>query len=72
MEQEILKQLTDTLESQASEKKLSQEAIANITKVFHDAIIDKSEQWKSDKEALENQKEDLVKHLKKQLKKLKL
>lgn len=61
MEQEILKQLTDTLESQASEKKLSQEAIANITKVFHDAIIDKSEQWKSDKEALESQKEDLVK-----------
>ncbi len=61
MEQEILKQLTETLESQASEKKLSQEAIANITKVFHDAIVDKSEQWKSDKEALESQKEDLVK-----------
>lgn len=61
MEQEILKQLTETLESQASEKKLSQEAIANITKVFHDAIIDKSEQWKADKESLESEKEDLVK-----------
>ena len=61
MEKEILSQLTETLEAQASEKKLTQEAIANITKVFHDAIIEKSDQWESDKVALEAQKEELVK-----------
>lgn len=61
MEKEILNQLTEMLESQASEKKLSQEAIANITKVFHDAIIQKSDQWEADKAALETEREELVK-----------
>ena len=61
MEKEILLQLTETLEAQASEKKLSQEAIANITKVFHDAIIQKSDQWEADKAALESDKEELLK-----------
>ena len=61
MEKEILSQLTETLEAQASEKKLSQEAIANITKVFHDAIIQKSDQWEADKVALESEKEELLK-----------
>lgn len=61
MEQEILKQVTETLEAQASSKKLSEEAVANITKVFHDAIIEKSEKWQSDKEELLKEKEELVK-----------
>ena len=61
MEKEILKPLTETLEAQASEKKLSQEAIANITKVFHDAIIQKSDQWDADRAALESEKEELTK-----------
>ena len=61
MENEILKQVTETLEAQASSKKLSEEAIANITKVFHDAIIQKNEQWKDDKESMLKEKEDLVK-----------
>lgn len=61
MEKEILKQLTETLEAQASDKKLSQEAIANITKVFHDAIIQKSDQWDADKAVLESEKEELIK-----------
>lgn len=61
MENEILKQVTETLEAQASSKKLSEEAIANITKVFHDAIIQKNEQWQNDKESMVKEKEDLVK-----------
>lgn len=61
MENEILKQVTETLEAQASSKKLSEEAIANITKVFHDAIIQKNEQWQNDKESMVKEREDLVK-----------
>ena len=61
MEKEILEQITETLEAQASSKKLSEEAIASITKVFHDAIVQKNEQWKQDKESLTAEKEDLVK-----------
>jgi hypothetical protein len=61
MEQEILKQVTETLEAQASSKKLSEEAVANITKVFHDAIVEKNEKWQSDKEGLLKEKEELVK-----------
>ena len=61
MEKEILQQVTETLEAQASSKKLSEEAIANITKVFHDAIIQKNDQWQTDKENLLKEKEDLQK-----------
>ena len=61
MEQEILKQVQETLEAQASSKKLSEEAIANITKVFHDAIIQKNDQWQQDKENLLKEKEELEK-----------
>lgn len=61
MEKEILDQLTETLEAQASSKKLSEEAIANITKVFHDAIVDKSEKWQQEKEDLQKEKEELAK-----------
>jgi hypothetical protein len=61
MEKEILEQVKETLEAQASSKKLSEEAIANITKVFHDAIIQKNDQWQQDKESLVKEKEELVK-----------
>lgn len=61
MDKEILNQVTETLEAQASSKKLSEEAIANITKVFHDAIIDKSEKWQQEKEDLQKEKEELAK-----------
>ena len=61
MEKEILQQVTETLEAQASSKKLSEEAIANITKVFHDAIIQKNDQWQTDKENLLKEKEELQK-----------
>lgn len=61
MEKEILDQVTETLEAQASSKKLSEEAIANITKVFHDAIVDKNEKWQQEKEDLRKEKEELAK-----------
>ena len=61
MEKEILQQVTESLEAQASSKKLSEEAIANITKVFHDAIIQKNDQWQEDKEKLLQEKEELLK-----------
>ena len=38
MEQEILEQFKEVLEANASSKKLSEEAVANMTKIFHDAI----------------------------------
>jgi phage shock protein A len=60
MEQEILNQVKETLEAQASSKKLSEEAIANITKVFHDAIIQKNDQWQADKEEMGKANEELV------------
>jgi len=60
MEKEILDQITETLEAQASSKKLSEEAIASITKVFHDAIVQKSAQWEKDKESISIEKEELI------------
>lgn len=53
MEQEILEQFKEVLEANASSKKLSEEAVANMTKIFHDAIVEKSTQWQSEKEAME-------------------
>ena len=59
MEQEILEQFKEVLEANASSKKLSEEAVANMTKIFHDAIVEKSTQWQSEKEAIESVKEEL-------------
>lgn len=70
MEKEILQQVTETLESQASSKKLSEEAIANITKVFHDAIVQKNDQWQKDKEDLLKEKEELIEASKESAEKL--
>ena len=55
MEQEILEQFKEVLEANASSKKLSEEAVANMTKIFHDAIVEKSTQWQSEKEAMETE-----------------
>ena len=60
MEQEILNQFKEVLEASAASKKLSEEAVANITKIFHDAIVEKNEQWHEEKEALVNEKTDLI------------
>lgn len=60
MEQEILNQFKEVLEASAASKKLSEEAVANITKIFHEAIVEKNEQWQEEKDAFANEKADLV------------
>ena len=60
MEQEILNQFKEVLEASAASKKLSEEAVANFTKIFHDAIVEKNDQWQEEKEALVNEKADLI------------
>lgn len=59
MEQEILEQFKEVMEANASSKKLSEEAVANMTKIFHDAIVEKSSQWQSEKEAIVTEKDEL-------------
>ena len=61
MEQEILDQFKNILEESKSSKKLSEEAVANMTKIFHDAIVERSEKWQSEKDQLVGQKEELEK-----------
>ena len=56
MENEILDKLQGVIESTASSKKLSEEAVANMTKIFHDAIVEKNKQWETEKEGLMKQK----------------
>tara|TARA_B110000305_G_C19436605_1_gene639349 strand:- start:98 stop:1624 length:1527 start_codon:yes stop_codon:yes gene_type:complete len=65
MEQEILNQFKEVLETSAASKKLSEESVANITKIFHDAIVEKNEQWHEEKEALTNERTNLVEAAKK-------
>jgi hypothetical protein len=60
MEQEILNQFKEVLEASAASKKLSEEAVANITKIFHEAIVEKNDQWQEEKDALVNEKANLV------------
>lgn len=61
MEQEILDQFKNVLEESKSSKKLSEEAVANMTKIFHDAIVERSEKWQSEKDQLLGQKEEISK-----------
>ena len=68
--QELLKDIEQLLSEKAAAKDFSDEAIANITKVFHDAIREKSqeyvdqvEQAKAEKAEAETQKEELSKTL---------
>jgi len=70
MEQEILEQFKEVLEASASSKKLSEEAVANMTKIFHDAIVEKSTQWQSEKEAMETEKVTLSETAESQAKEL--
>ena len=61
MEQDILDQFKNILEESKASKTLTEEAVANMTKVFHDAIVERSETWSSEKDELVNQKEALEK-----------
>ena len=68
--QELLKDIEQLLSEKAAAKDFSDEAIANITKVFHDAIREKSEEYidqidqaKAEKAEAETQAEELTKTL---------
>jgi hypothetical protein len=68
--QELLKDIEQLLSEKAAAKDFSDEAIANITKVFHDAIREKSqeyveqvEQAKAEKSEAEGKNEELQKTL---------
>jgi len=68
--QELLKDIEQLLSEKAAAKDFSDEAIANITKVFHDAIREKSqeyveqvEQAKAEQAEAEGQNEELQKTL---------
>ena len=68
--QELLKDIEQLLSEKAAAKDFSDEAIANITKVFHDAIREKSEEYveqidqaKAEKAEADTQKEELAKTL---------
>ncbi len=67
---EILKDIEQLLSEKAAAKDFSDEAIANITKVFHDAIREKSEEYvneiekvKAEKSEAQSAKEELTQTL---------
>lgn len=68
--QELLKDIEQLLSEKAAAKDFSDEAIANITKVFHDAIHEKSNEYveqiekaKAEQAEAQTQKEELAKTL---------
>jgi molybdopterin converting factor small subunit len=49
------------LEEKVSNKKFSEEAVATVSKIINDAILEKNQSFVEDKEALENEKAELAK-----------
>jgi hypothetical protein len=58
---EILNNLVSALEEKVSNKKFSEEAVATVSKIINDAILQRNEEFLKEKESLENQKEELAK-----------
>ena len=58
---EILNDLVSALEEKVSNKKFSEEAVATVSKIINDAILQRNEEFLKDKESLENEKEELAK-----------
>ena len=58
--QDILNDLVSALKDRASEEKFSEEAVATVTKIIKDAILEKSESFSQEKQALEEQKQKLA------------
>ena len=58
---EILNDLVSALEDKVSNKKFSEEAVATVSKIINDAILQRNEEFLKDKESLENEKEELAK-----------
>ena len=58
---EILNNLVSALEEKVSNKKFSEEAVATVSKIINDAILERNKEFLKEKEELENQKEELAK-----------
>ena len=58
---EILNNLVSALEEKVSNKKFSEEAVATVSKIINDAILQRNEKFLEEKEQLEIQKEELAK-----------
>lgn len=58
---EILTNLVSALEEQTSNKKFSEEAVATVSKIINDAILERNNSFVQEKEQLENEKAELVK-----------
>jgi hypothetical protein len=58
---EILNNLVSALEEQTSNKKFSEEAVATVSKIINDAILEKNDSFVKEKEIFENEKAELAK-----------
>ena len=58
---EILNNLVSALEEQSSTKKFSEEAVATVSKIINDAILERNESFTAEKEQLEKEKAALAK-----------
>ena len=58
---EILNNLVSALEEKVSNKKFSQEAVATVSKIINDAILERNDSFIKEKEQLENEKAELSK-----------
>lgn len=58
---DILNNLVSALEEKVSNKKFSEEAVATVSKIINDAILEKNDSFVKEKEALESEKAELSK-----------
>lgn len=58
---EILNNLVSALEEKVSNKKFSEEAVATVSKIINDAILERNESFVQEKEQLETEKAELAK-----------
>lgn len=58
---EILNNLVSALEEKVSNKKFSEEAVATVSKIINDAILERNDSFVKEKEQLENEKAELAK-----------
>ena len=58
---DILNNLVSVLEDKVSDKKFSDEAVATVSKIINDAILEKNQSFVEEKEQLENEKAELAK-----------
>ena len=57
---EILNNLVSALEEKVSEKKFSEEAVATVSKIINDAILERNDSFVQEKEQLETEKAELT------------